>query len=114
MKILKQINTALDDGLSKSVFDHIRNFLMCAFLLAIGTAELKQHTSQFFGLISSQYSGVGVIGLSFILICFNLYDGIRKISGSKYHVILTILLISIYIFLSIRVIEMSWDFRTTP
>jgi len=114
MKIIRQINTALDDGLAKSVFDHIRNFLMCAFLLAIGTAEFRQHTSEFFGLISSQYSGTGVIGLSLILICLNLYDGIRKISRTKYHLILTIVLIGIYIFLSIRVVEMSWDFRTTP
>jgi hypothetical protein len=114
MKIIRQIDTALDEGLAKSVFDHIRNFLMCAFLLAIGTAEFNQQTNLFLGLVSSQYSGTGVIGLSLILICLNLYDGIRKISKSKYHLMLTIVLISIYIFLSIRVIEMSWDFRTTP
>ena len=114
MKIIRQINTALDRGLAKSVFDHIRNFLMCAFLLAIGTAEFTQQTNLFLGLVSSQYSGTGVIGLSIILICLNLYDGIRKISRTKYHLILTIVLISIYIFLSIRVIEMTWDFRTTP
>jgi hypothetical protein len=87
---------------------------MCAFLLAIGTAEFTQQTNLFLGLVSSQYSGTGVIGLSIILICLNLYDGIRKISRTKYHLILTIVLISIYIFLSIRVIEMTWDFRTTP
>ena len=114
MKTIRQINTALDEGLAKSVFDHIRNFLMCAFLLAIGTAEFKQHTSHFLGLVSSNYSGVGVIGLSIILICLNLYDGIRRISRTKYHLILTIVLISIYIFLSIRVVEMTWDFRMTP
>ena len=87
---------------------------MCAFLLAIGTAEFTQQTNLFLGLVSSQYSGTGVIGLSIILICLNLYDGIRKISRTKYHLILTILLISIYIFLSIRVVEMTWDFRTIP
>jgi hypothetical protein len=114
MKIIRQINTALDEGLAKSVFDHIRNFLMCAFLLSIGTAEFKQHTSHFLGLVSSSYSGIGVIGLSIILICLNLYDGIRKISRTRYHLILTIILISIYIFLSIRVVEMTWNFRTTP
>ncbi len=87
---------------------------MCAFLLAIGTAEFTQQTNLFLGLVSSQYSGTGVIALSIILICLNLYDGIRKISRTKYHLILTIVLIIIYIFLSIRVIEMTWDFRTTP
>jgi len=114
MKILNKFNTSLEDGLSKAIFDHVRNYLMCAFLLAIGMAEFKQHTSLFFGLIPSSYSGKGVIGFSCALIGLNLYDGIRKISTSKYHLILTIGLISLYIFLSIRVIEMAWSFRGTP
>ena len=111
MKKLKQINSALDEGFCKSVFDHLRNFLMCTFLLAIGTNELKEHTSQLFGFIPSQSSGLGVIGISFILILLNLYDGIRKISSSKYHLLLTIILVALYIIFSIRVIEMAWNFR---
>ena len=42
MKLFKRFNDALDEGLSKSIFDHVRNYLMCSFLLAIGIAEAKQ------------------------------------------------------------------------
>jgi len=113
MKIFDQLNSSLDAGLSKTVFDHFRNFLMCAFILAIGANELKQHTSHFFGLVPSSYSGIGVIVISCLLILLNLYDGIRKISKFKYHIILIICLIIIYLFFSIRVVEMTWHFRST-
>ncbi|MBL4638668.1 MAG: hypothetical protein JKY76_04830 [Proteobacteria bacterium] len=112
MAIFKRLDTALDSGISKAVFDHLRNFLICAFLLAIGTNEFREHTSIFFGFVQSKYSGLGVIGISCLLIALNLYDGIRKISKTKYHVILTIGLITLYLFLYIRVIEMAWNFRT--
>jgi len=51
----------LNKGLFKGVFDHIRNFLICAFLFALGTNELKQQTVILFGLLHSNYSGTGII-----------------------------------------------------
>jgi hypothetical protein len=49
METLERLNIAMDRGISKDIFDHLRNFLMCAFLLAIGTNEVKEHTSILFG-----------------------------------------------------------------
>jgi hypothetical protein len=111
MIILERLNIAVDRGISKDVFDHLRNFLMCAFLLAIGTNEIREHTSILFGFIPGQYAGSGVIVVALLPIVLNLYDGIRKISKTRYHSILTIGLIVFYLFLSVRVIEMAWDFR---
>ena len=111
--MFKQINTAFGNVPSKAIFDHLRNYFMCAFLLAIGTAEFRAQTNSFFGLIPSHYSGAGVISLSCALIALNLYSGIRSISKSKYHLIFTVGLVLIYIFFSIRVIEMAWSFRIT-
>ncbi len=96
---------------TKEIFDHIKNFLVCAFLLTIGMNEFKQHSSLFFDLVPYQLSGAGVILLSVSLFLINLNDGVNKISKSKHHVLLTILLITLYIFLSVRVIEMAWQFR---
>ena len=111
MNLITSLNTALQNGLSKNIFDHIRNFLICAAILAMGMSEIKNHSSLIFGFISSQHSGVGVVGLSGILIALNLYDGIRKLSKSRYHVVLTICLVMLYVFLSLRVIEMSWNYQ---
>jgi len=84
---------------------------MCAFILAVGANELKQPTSHFFGLVNSSYSGIGVIGIACILILINLYDGIRPLMGFKYHTVLVLGLIAVYAFLSIRVVEIAWNFR---
>ena len=112
MNLIDKLNTVLQNGLSKEVFDHVRNYLICALLLAIGTTELREHSSTFFGIFSVKYSGVALVGLSVLLISLNLYDGIRKLSKFKYHLILEITLIVLYIFLSIRVTEMAWNFRS--
>ena len=111
MKLINQLNIALQNGLSKEIFDHIRNYLMCALILALGTSEIKYHSSPLFVIISSQYSGIGVVGFSFILIALNLYDGIRKLSRSRYHFAFTVCLIMLYVILSLRVVEMAWDYR---
>ena len=111
MKPIKRLNSALDRGVIKQIFDHVRNYMICAFILAVGTTELRQTESQFFDLIPPGYAGLGVIFVASILICFNLYDGIRRISKSKYHISLTIGLVVLYLFISVRVVEMAWDFR---
>ena len=111
MNLVTRLNLALQGGLSKEVFDHIRNYLVCALILAIGTSEIKQHSSLLFGLMPGKYSGVAVVAFSFALIALNLYDGIRKLSRSRYHRALTICLVILYIFLSVRVVEMAWHYR---
>ena len=111
MKFFKRMNGMLDRGVSKQIFDHVRNYMICAFILAVGTTELRRSEPQFFDLIPAGYSGLGVIALAIVMIVFNLYDGIRRIYRIKYHNLLIILLVALYVFFSIRVIEMAWDFR---
>jgi hypothetical protein len=111
MQVIKRLNSALDRGVVKQVFDHVRNYMICAFILAVGTTELRQPESQFFGMIPEGYAGLGVISIAVLLILVNLYDGIRRISRSKYHVVLIAALLLVYFFLSIRVVEMAWNFR---
>ena len=111
MNLFKQLGSALDRGVSKQIFDHVRNFMIGAFILAIGTTEFRQQENQFFDFIPPGYAGLGVIGFAGVLILLNLYDGIRRISKSKYHLSLTLGLVLLYLFLSVRVVEMAWDFR---
>jgi hypothetical protein len=111
MKAIESVNDALDNGATKQIFDHVRNYLIGAFILAIGTTEFRQPGNQFFEIIPPGYAGLGVISFAAVLISLNLYDGIRRISSSKYHLSLTLALLVVYLFLSVRVVEMAWDFR---
>ena len=85
MESLKRFNAALDRALSKSVFDHVRNYMMCSLLLAIGVRGFNQDADLVFDLVPNTFSGISLVGLSCILFCLNLYDGIREISKSRYH-----------------------------
>ena len=111
MNFIERVNAALQDGLSKQIFDHVRNYLICAMLLAVGVTEIREHDSMLFGLVSSKYSGYGVVAAAVVLMLFNLYDGARKISGVRYHLLLTLGIVVLYLFLSIRVVEMTLNYR---
>lgn len=111
MKILQQINEKFDHGFTKGLFDHIRNLLISAFLLAIGTGQLSETEQMLFRISDGKYAGVGVIAVAFILILINTYDGIRNISKTKMSLLVTAPLIIIYLFFTLKIIEMAWDFR---
>ncbi len=42
MKLVERINNKFESGLAKDIFDHIRNLLICTFILAIGTNQLQE------------------------------------------------------------------------
>ena len=113
MNFFRRLNLSLDKGLSKSVFDHVRNYMMCSLLLAIGVTAYKQDSGLIFDLIPVSYSGLSIIVLSVVLFCFNLYDGIREISRNNHHSIYTVGLILLYIIMSVGVIELASSFRAS-
>jgi len=108
---IQRIDTAFDDGLPKAIFDHLRNFLMCAFLLAIGTTEFHTHKVTTLGLLPAWFSGVGIIAVASLLFLLNLVDGIRRLARLKFQLLLSIGLIAIYVLFAIRVVEIAWNFR---
>ena len=111
MNLIDRINRSMERGATKIIFDHVRNYLIGAFILAIGTTELRRGNTQVIEFVPEKFAGLGVIALAIVLICINLYDGIRQIWKTKYHVSLSVMLVLLYIFMSARVIEMAWDFR---
>ena len=114
MNHLNRLNTALDRGMAKAVFDHLRNYLMCAFLFVIGSTAFKAKTGVFFGQIAAnavETSGIGIIGLSCVLFCLNFLDGARTISNYKFSRTVLVVLIILYAIMSIRTIELAWYFR---
>ena len=114
--MIKIFNISYQEGAVKQLFDHVRNYLICALLLAIGTTEFREQASTVTSVVETQYSGVAIIGISILLMLVNLYDGVQRLAKARYHVTLIAILIVLYLFLSIRVVEMAWNFRafTTP
>ena len=111
MILIKKFYNSLEQGLTKDIFDHVRNYLMCAFLIATGSYAMKYGSGGLLGVVTNEYTGIGIIALGFILALLNLYDGILRLSKFKHHLFLDIVLILLYIFISERIIEISWGFR---
>ena len=111
MKITRLINSFIDSGKAKELFDHVKNLVIFSLLLALGTNDLHHQKSNIFGIFPSKYLGIGVIALASILILLNLYDGIRILSKVEHHKLLTFFLILLYTILTIRVVEVAWYYR---
>ena len=111
--MIRKFNIALDKGLSKAVFDHVRNYMMCSLLLAIGVSGFSDSTELLLDLIPNTYSAISLVALSFILYCLNLYDGIRVLSKSNYHTVYILGLVAVYIAMSVVVIELTSSFRAS-
>lgn len=110
---MKNFNRALDKGLAKAVFDHVRNYMMCSLLLAIGISGFSGTTDLLFDVIPNTYSSLSLVLLAVVLYCLNLYDGIRVLSKSSYHTVFIIGLVALYIAMSIVVIELTSSFRAS-
>ncbi len=113
MSIIKKFHKSLEQGLAKDIFDHVRNYLMCAFLIATGTYAMKHGSGGLLSVVTSEFTGVGIIVLGFILALLNLYDGIYRLSKFKHHLFLDIVLVLLYVFISERIIEITWGFRVS-
>jgi len=111
MKKTRSINSFIDSGKMTGLFDHVKNLLVFSLLLALGTNDLNQPQSDIFGFFPSNFLGIGVIALASILLLLNLYDGIRRLLKKDIHRFVSVFLILLYIFLTIRVVEVAWYYR---
>lgn len=110
---LQHLNQALDRGLTKEVFDNLRNFLMCSLLFAAGSEALHDPGQLFFGLFAWSLAGWGLIALAAALTLLNIWDGLHKLAQLKHHLLLQLLLCLVYVVLALRVVEIVWNFRTS-
>ncbi len=113
MEILRRFNAALERGMAKSVFDHVRNYMMCSLLLAIGVTWTGENVELLFNIIPKTYSSLSLVMLAIILYCLNLYDGIREISKAKHHSLFIVGIVIVYIAMSMVVIELAASFRAS-
>ena len=113
MSILTKINNAIDEGIINDIFNHVRNYVVCSLILAAGFYAIKNPRNILLGPKAYEVAGYITIVFGFLLILLNLYDGIYKLSKYKYHVLLDFLLLAIYLFVTVRIFEIIWNFRST-
>lgn len=112
-RILKKLWSQLDEGVIKDVFDNLRNFLVCALLFAAGNNALYNDSRLFLGVLIFHLAGWGLICLATILMLLNICDGLKKLSRLRYHTALQVLVCLFYIILSIRLVELIWNYRSS-
>jgi hypothetical protein len=114
MKYLKNafLDKLLENDVTKTIFDNIRNFLYCALFLAMGTQAIVTPSSTIgFYEIGVVTSGLILIVVSLILMALNILDGIHKLSKVGIHTIAYPFIILIYILVAIRVVIFAWGYR---
>lgn len=102
----------LEAGLSKAVFDHTRNFLMCSLLFATGFFSLKHPPRLALTSWLAEYAGWTIIVMAVLLMLLNLTDGITRIARLTHKKTLIILLILLYVLISFRFLTMVVGFRS--
>jgi len=112
MSILAKVNNAIDEGIFKDVFTHVRNYVVCSLILVAGFHTIKNPRNLFLGTTADEVAGIVTIVFGFLLILMNLYDGIYKISKYKHSSLLNILFLVIYLFITFRIFEIIWNFRS--
>lgn len=100
-----------DANKAKAVFDHIRNLLMCALLIAAGFFEGQQRIGWLSDLNTSPFVGWGLIAIGVALAVVNLLAGLSQLSRLAYHRLWMALLLGAYVVTSIRAIVVLTAFR---
>ena len=110
--VIKRLKEQLEAGMSKAVFDHVRNFLMCSLLFAAGFYSLRHPPRFVLASWLAEYAGWTIIVMAVLLMLLNLADGIARITSLKHKKTLIILLVLLYVFISLRFLTMVVGFRS--
>jgi len=94
IKITKLFLKLLDEGMVKSIFDHIRNLFYCTLILAAGFFVNANPPDWLTETSLSQISGYMIIGIAIMLMLLLFVDVMYKLSKLKHHVFLYIAIIS--------------------
>ena len=111
MKILNSFKEMIEKGTVNFIFQHIRNIMYCALIIAAGSYVHANPASFLLKTSLVNFSGWFIIGLGILLMVLNLADGIYRLSKYKNHILLDIVLTLIYILITIRLVVIVAEFR---
>jgi hypothetical protein len=110
MNKLSLLKLSIDKEFIKQLFDHLRNYLICATLFAIGTLEYHQKPGEFLGINVGDYSGLPLILFAVVLFILNTYNGIRVSIVFLESLTLKLILIVLYLLITTRFMELAWKY----
>ena len=99
--------------LIKSIFENLKNLVLCALLIAAGLFEHTNSTGLLMDwVVMDRFLGAGLIVLGFALAVLNLREGISQLAKLPFRRISTALLSCIYVLGSARLIMVITAFRS--
>lgn len=107
MKLLELV----DADSTKAVFDHVRNVLMCALLIAAGVFESQQRVGLISDVTAGEFVGWGLVSIGIVLALFNLLAGLSQLSKLPYHRLWMALVLVAYVLASVRGVVVLTVFR---
>ena len=94
------------------VFRHVSNLVIATLILAAGVHAVKHSSSiRVLGILEVEISGYVVAASGVILAVLNLLDGLQKLARKNYHVTLRVLVVLLYLFFYIRIMQLMSAFR---
>ena len=113
MKLKNFLKEALAKGLISEIFAHCRNISIASVFVAAG-GYISKNPPQFappIGFLNSELAGNVVVALGIALLFLNLMDGIQKLSRLKGRLLFDVLLLLVYGFVLLRLVQILTLFR---
>ena len=103
-----------DEGGLEEVFRHVRNIITSSLIMAAGLYAVKyQRSLEIWGVFNLSSAGYGVAFLGIVLFALNLLEGIHQLAKFRWHFMLQIALVVIYLMITIRVEQIVLNFRAS-
>jgi hypothetical protein len=90
--IFKSLKDFFEKGRVKTIFDHLRNLIYFALIIAVGSYVHANPPEWAKSISASKVFGYPIIAIGVILMLLNLSEGIYKLSKLKHPVLLSILI----------------------
>lgn len=101
-----------DNGGLEEVFRHVRNLVMATLVIAAGMHAVENGRSLHIkGLPNTAMAGYIVSAIGIGLFLLNLFDGLYRLSKVRRHLVLQILLLAIYAFVTLRITQLVLALR---
>jgi hypothetical protein len=102
---------AFDTNKIKEVFDHVRNLLVCALLIAAGLFETRHSTALLEPVFAGPLTGWGLVAVGSGLAIVNLLAGMSQLSKLPHSRVWITLMLCGYVLMSIRAMVVLTAFR---